>query len=80
MNVRELKQHLVKENIDEFAYSLTGGLPGDRYVLSEDGDAWSVYYSERGSRWDIKRFQTEDEACTYLLQTLLNDSTTRRKS
>lgn len=79
MNVEELKQRLTAEDIDESAYSLSGGLPGDRYVLSHDGPVWSVYYSERGLQTSLRRFRIESEACSYLLQQLLNDSTTRKK-
>jgi hypothetical protein len=35
------------------------------------------YYSERGLRTGIRRFETESEACEYLLETLLADPTTR---
>ncbi len=78
MNVEELKQRLTAESIDESAYSLSGGLPGDRYVLSHDGPVWSVYYSERGLQTSLRCFQTESEACSYLLQQLLNGLMARK--
>jgi hypothetical protein len=79
MNKQELRQRLVAEGVSEFAYSLDGGLPGDQFVLSDDGSGnWSVYFSERGHRWDLQTFRTEDEACLHILRLILNDRTTRK--
>ena len=59
------------------------GIPADRYVIGRNrklrdqvfvadkwGNRWVVYYSERGSRWDICKHKTEDEACRDLLSRL----------
>jgi hypothetical protein len=52
------------------------GIPADRYVIGRNrelqdevfvADKWSnrwvVYYSEPGSKWDIRKHQTENGAC-----------------
>lgn len=68
------------EGIRPSAYSLEGGLPFEQYVLSlEEGD-WSVYYSERGQRTGEVHFDTEHEACDYLLMRMVSDPTTRQRS
>jgi hypothetical protein len=59
------------------AYSLDGGLPAEHYVLALEEGGWSVYYSERGQRTGEVRFDTEHEACDYLLLQLVSDPTTR---
>lgn len=79
MNRVDLQQRLKEEEIDEASYSLEGGFPNERYVLSNEGiDAWLVYYSERGLMTNLHTFQTESDACLYLLQQILNDQTTKK--
>jgi len=80
MNKKELKKKLEAEGIDKNAYSLWGGLPHEKYVLSHNLflRRWTVYYSERGCRTGKKFFNSESEACKYFLKLLLNDSTTRK--
>jgi len=81
MNKFELIKKLKEKRIRDSAYSLEGGLPGDKYVLSDDGyGTWSVYYSERGERLDEKKFTSESEACFYLLERLLKDPTVQYRN
>jgi sugar/nucleoside kinase (ribokinase family) len=77
MNRAELRRRTEAEGIDPTAYSLDGGLPPERYVLSLEEEGWCVYYSERGKRTGETWFDTEDEACSYLLLRLIDDPTTR---
>ena len=59
------------------------GFIGERYVTGRNrklqdqvvvGDNWRnrwvVYYSERGSKWDIRKHRPEDEVCRDLLSRL----------
>lgn len=80
MNRIDLQQRLREEKVDELSYSLEGGLPNERYVLSKERNVWSVYYSERGIMTNLHVFETESDACLYLLQQLLNDPTTRKRN
>jgi hypothetical protein len=81
MNRQELKQRLIEENVIESAYSLESGLAGEQYVLSDEGGGnWSVFYNERGQRIGHRKFNSEDEACAYMLKVILDDRTTRKKS
>jgi hypothetical protein len=71
MNRSELATALAVEGINSEVYSLDGGHPNDTFCLDYVGHkGWTVYYSERGSESDQKFFDTEDEACRYLLATL----------
>ena len=76
MNIITLKKELKKANIRNTAYSLEGGLPHDRHVLNLDTNGiWEIYYSERGAKFDIIKFKSEDEACNFFFKRILNDST-----
>ena len=77
MNRIELREVLTAEGIRSDAYSLEGGLYEDRLCIDEQYGAWVVYYVERGKRWNERRFDTEDEACRYLLELLRQDRSAR---
>ena len=69
MTISELQQVLDDERFDRSTYSLTGGHPGEAFVLSpESGQQWAVYYSEHGKRTSEKFFTSEDDACRYFLE------------
>lgn len=53
-------------------------MPFEAYVLEPGPPRWSVYYSERGLRTGEAVFDSENEACSHLLELLLRDLTTRR--
>ena len=73
MNREKLHTILIKKKITPLAYSLSGGLPNEKYVLEQGIENWSVYYSERGQKNGERTFSTENDACQYMLQLLLND-------
>ena len=77
MNRIQLRELAQKEGIRDDAYSLDGGLPSERYVLELTKGGWHVYYSERGLRTGLQKFETEAEACERLFEMLLADPTTR---
>jgi hypothetical protein len=66
-----------REGVRESAYTLDGGLPPERFVLAIVDGGWSVYYSERGERVGEMFFDTEDEACSFMLLKVVGDPTTR---
>lgn len=71
MNLEKLKSKLLEENIPEDSYSLQGGLPNDRYCLEKTSYGWNVYYSERGSQTELEFYESEEKACTDILNRLL---------
>jgi hypothetical protein len=71
MNMKELKEKLIKENIPQLLW----GLPDQFNPVSEfwleknEGGVWNVYIiyyqDERGNRHIIETFLTEGEACEF---------------
>jgi hypothetical protein len=79
MDRETLNRLLRRLRIRANAYSLNGGLPDERYVLSaEKNGIWAVYGSERGERVAERRFTSEATACKYLLFLVLRDPSTRK--
>ena len=77
MNKNELREILSREGFDADSYKLDGGLLPEKYTLSEEAGAWSVYYSERGSQTSKRIFAIEAEACEYFLDEMRSDPTTK---
>ncbi len=46
-------------------------LPGESYCIEEKNNKWEVYYTERGTKFDIKEFYTENEACEYFYKWIM---------
>jgi hypothetical protein len=65
MNKEELKNLLKKHNIPKLSYWLDGGMPDERLCLDYFDDEWCVFYSQRGMRSGLMKFQTEEDACDY---------------
>lgn len=72
MRLADLQQALEHLEIPPGRYSLTGGMPEDGFGIKRQGQRWIVYYSERGSRFEVERFDDEDTACRRLW-TLVTD-------
>jgi hypothetical protein len=66
MNKEELALKLNQEAIPDDCYCLNGGLPNDRIILNKKDVKWEVYYSERGKIYELREFDTEDNACDFL--------------
>ena len=62
MNIKELKELLIKKNIPLDLYSLEGGLPNESYCIEKIGNKWHFYYSERGIKRTIAYFDNEEKA------------------
>jgi len=78
MKREELRRLLAANGVRDDAYELSGGDVDEAYVLGKERGRWVVFYSERGLRSGVQRFQSEDEACRYLYEELLGDSAARR--
>jgi hypothetical protein len=72
MNSLDLAQILKRMDIRNDSYDLRGGLPNEAMCLNKNGQAWEVYYSERGQKSNLQSFNSEDVACKYLLGTLVS--------
>lgn len=69
MKKNELLMRLNQEKIPVDAYSLSGGLPNEKFCVNKN-EYWEVYYSERGIKTQLKKFNTEEEAYDYLYSIL----------
>jgi hypothetical protein len=56
--------------ISKDAYHLFGAHLNDAVVIDHRRQGWVVFYSERGTEFDLKSYQTEDAACRDLLARL----------
>jgi hypothetical protein len=75
MNRNDLRAALEKERINPRWYSI-GGITEppieEQCVLEEDKGKWLVYYLERGHKTSLRVFESEDEACRYFLDWILD--------
>ena len=72
MNRDDLLRKFHELGIPDNAYSLFGGLPSECFCLNR-GELWEVYYSERGQKSLLGKFQTEEEACDCLFSSMMGD-------
>ena len=79
MNREKLQEILRNEQINESAYSLIAKNfdPDEALCLRQADGLWLVYYSERGLQTGKHVFQSEAEACAYMLGQLRADPTVR---
>lgn len=70
MTVKDLKVFLIEHNTPEDLYSLDGGLPNEAYCIEKITSGWHVYYSERGKKNTIGRFDTEEAAVRCFLDAI----------
>ena len=80
MNRTQLQKVFETEDVDPQAYDFNGSSTGEQYVLELRAGGWSVYYSERGGKNDESFFDSEHEACHELMNRVLKDPTTRRRT
>jgi hypothetical protein len=78
MTLQELIDALSRQGVQPRAYDLEGTSRDEVYCLDNVHGKWIVYYRERGMRRDERVFSSEDEACCYLFELLMQDPTTRR--
>jgi hypothetical protein len=70
MTLKDLEIELVRMGVPSDMYCLSGGMPNESYVIGFNGDKWEFYYSERGSKVDLKTFDDESEACDFMLKAI----------
>ena len=69
MNTKELKKALKAAGIPAEQYNLDGkGRDDERLCLVKEDSKWVVYYLERGARTTEQFFDSEEEACDYILK------------
>lgn len=75
MNLQELRRYLQNKRVHPDAVSIGTGLPHEteKYCIVKEGATWEVYYSERGAKTSLTRFDSEEKACEYLIELLTRD-------
>jgi hypothetical protein len=76
MSRARLVELLEAESVDANSYRLDGSRGDECLVLETHVGGWVVFYAERGLRTGERCFETEDEACRFMLDRLLADPTT----
>lgn len=71
---REMLEKALKiAGVPDYIYNLTGqGKKDEHLCLEKIKDKWSVYYLERGMKTTNEFFESEDEACQFLYDQLMN--------
>ena len=59
-------EELRKTDIPSFYYSV--GYAEEAICIEKDDEGWIVYTGERGSKFRIKRFVNENDACDYFVE------------
>lgn len=81
MNRRDLAEILELTDIHPSSYSV--GPPGIEHAeplcIIHEFATWTVFITERGSRFGEKTFDDEDEACVYFLKRLLGETALYRR-
>lgn len=73
MNLKELKRELKKYRVPDYYYNLQEkGRHDERFSITFTDGKWEVYYKERGVKTTDMFFDTEDEACRYMLNELID--------
>ena len=78
MTREELERRLVNDGISPGAYDLFGGNKDNAYCLERTASGWLVYFRERGLRDWEHLFNSESEACEFLIQKISEDPGARR--
>lgn len=77
MNRQALRELMEREGVDPNAYGLDGRRLNKCLILEVEEGGRCVYYAERGLRSGEEHFETEDDACESMAQSLLKDRTNR---
>ena len=71
MNIEELKIKLDELGVPQKFYRINESLASDVYVLNNIYDYWEYFYfDERGNKNEYRRFNNENDACTYFYKIL----------
>lgn len=68
-NIYRMVQHLSDHGVnDGDTYTLGGLGSGDIDGIEYVDGVWLTYFSQRGSKTNVKTWDTEHEACVYIMQ------------
>lgn len=70
MKIADAQEIVESAQVDPTYYSFDGDRHEALCIVSA-GHEWNVFISERGSRYEDRTFQSEDEACVWFLKRLV---------
>jgi len=71
MNIKETEEYLIRIGIPQDLYAINSLGNGDCVAIAhnyEPDEGWVAFYSERGNRFNIKKFSNEEDACDFFIQ------------
>lgn len=71
MKANELSEVLTAHGVDPRSYRINELPENNTLCLNKKGKKWVVFYFERGEYFDIQRFSSEDAACEYFMNRIL---------
>jgi len=77
MNIKETEEYLIMIGIPQGLYAINSLGNGDCAAIThnyEPNEGWAVFYSERGNRFFIKKFPSEEAACDFFIQTVIENT------
>jgi hypothetical protein len=77
--VDELEEILAAEGFRSDAHDVGGRGLHEAYCIERVAAAWLVYYRERGKQLEPREFGSEYEACSYFLELIRRDPTTKSR-
>lgn len=70
MKLEELKNKLLSETLIENKYCI-GRASDNKYCIMQDNGEWVTFYYERGCKDRLKRYESEEDACTAFYEILI---------
>lgn len=77
MTFTELESELERLLIKSSSYRINLPAVDNTYAIQFDGKHTKVFYSERGTEFDLKSYDKKDDAMLDFMQRILKDQTTR---
>ena len=78
MTIAQLRNVLLAEGFKEHYYDLDGRGKDEALTMCCENGRWCVYYSERGQQNDKVCYDSEDEACRRILESLRRDPSAKK--
>jgi hypothetical protein len=72
MDIAALNNALTEGGHDPQSYRVLDAPGESTWCIRKQGKAWLVFYFERGAKWELQRFVTEDAACEYFLNRIIH--------
>lgn len=72
MNIVTLRSVLAEGGYDPKGFRILDAPDESTWCIRKQGKIWLVFYFERGTKWELQRFKSEDSACEYFLNKVVH--------